>query len=226
MKPKQLLRVGAILILVVAIVLALLFRERLQMFDLTAWLQGFGLWSVLLFIGIYAIAAVLLLPGSFLTVTGGLLFGPWWGTLYNLTGATLGASMAFLISRYLAADWVKRKTGTRLHQIVKGIKEEGWRFVAFVRLVPIFPFNLTNYALGLTSIRLLQYVVVSFFCMIPGAFAYTYLGAIAQGAIADSSNTGDLVKKGIVGLAILAFVLFLPRIVKRLRKKASVSNHS
>jgi uncharacterized membrane protein YdjX (TVP38/TMEM64 family) len=219
MKRKYVIRLFTVIILGTAIVLAFYYRERLQVSDLADWLQGFGFWSVAIFIGIYAIAAVLLLPGSLLTITGGILFGPLWGALYNLTGATLGATASFLIARYLASDWVRRKTGSKLSQIINGIEEESWRFVAFVRLVPLFPFNMTNYALGLTGIRLLQYIVVSFFCMIPGAFAYTYLGAVAQGALADGSNTGILVKRAMLALGLMAFVLFLPRIVKRLRKK-------
>ena len=98
----------------------------------------------LLFILIYALATVLFLPGSVLTLAGGALFGPVLGTLYNLTGATLGATLAFLIARYLAADWVADKTGGRVKQLINGVEAEGWRFVAFVRLVPLFPFNLIS----------------------------------------------------------------------------------
>ena len=98
------------------------------------------------------------------------------GTVYNLTGATLGAALAFLIARYLASDRVARKTGGRVKQLIDGVENEGWRFVAFVRLVPLFPFNLLNYTLGLTRLRLLPYVIASYLFMLPGAIAYTYLG--------------------------------------------------
>src|SRR4030065_574344 len=115
----------------------------------------------LLFMGIYAISTVLFLPGSVLTIAGGVLFGPVWGTFYSLTGATIGATIAFLTARYLASDLILRKTGGRLRRLINGVEAEGRRFVAFVRLVPLFPFNLLNYALGLTRIRLLHYVVTS-----------------------------------------------------------------
>ena len=143
-------------------------------------MAGAGMAGPLLFMVLYALATVLFLPGSVLTLAGGALFGPLWGTFYNLTGATLGAAFAFLVARYLASDWVQARVGTgtdgRVGRLVKGVEAEGWRFVAFTRLVPLFPFNLLNYALGLTRIPFLQYLVATYFCMLPGAVAYTYLG--------------------------------------------------
>ena len=88
-------------------------------------------------------------------------FGPVAGTFYSLTGATLGATLAFLVARYLASDWVARRTGGRLGEFINGVEAEGWRFVAFVRLVPLLPFNALNYALGLSRIPLGQYVAAS-----------------------------------------------------------------
>ena len=88
----------------------------------------------------------------------------------------MGATVAFLLARYVAADWVRRTAGPRLERIIKGVEEEGWRFVAFVRLMPLIPFNLLNYALGLTRIPLLEYAVASVVCMAPGTLAYTWLG--------------------------------------------------
>jgi len=151
---------------------------------------------------------------------GGALFGPVVGTLYNLTGATIGATLAFLVARYLASEWVEQKTGGRLKQLKEGIESEGWRFVAFVRLVPLFPFNLLNYALGLTRIKLWHYVVASYLCMLPGAIAYTYLGYAGREAIAGSEG---LIQKGLLALALLATVAFLPRLIKHLRRAPMLS---
>ncbi len=164
----------------------------------------------------YAIATVLFLPGSVLTLAGGALFGPVLGTFYNLTGATIGATLAFLVSRYLASDWVAQRTGGRLKQLINGVEGEGWRFVAFVRLVPLFPFNLLNYALGLTRIPLLQYIIASYICMLPGAIAYTYLGYAGREAAAGGEG---LIQKGLLALALLAAVAFLPRLIGKLRKQ-------
>jgi len=150
-----------------------------------------------------------------LTLAGGSLFGPVLGTFVNLTGATLGATIAFLISRYLASDWVEEKSGGRLKRLKEGVESEGWRFVAFVRLVPIFPFNLLNYALGLTRIRLLHYVIASYLCMLPGAIAYTYLGYAGREAVAGGEG---LIQKGLLALALLAAVAFLPRMIAHFRR--------
>jgi len=217
MKSK-LLRVGLLAVLIVAIGIAISYRDQFDAQTLEAWLDGAGAAGPLLFMLIYAAAAVLFLPGSVLTLAGGALFGPVLGTFYNLTGATLGATLAFLIARYLAADWVERKTGGRLAQLKTGVEKEGWRFVAFVRLVPLFPFNLLNYALGLTRINLLHYIVASYICMLPGAIAYTYLGYAGREAIAGGEG---MIQKGLLALGLLALVAFLPRWIAHLRRGPS-----
>jgi uncharacterized membrane protein YdjX (TVP38/TMEM64 family) len=200
--------------LVAAIAVAVAYRDRFDAAALEAWLDGRGMWAPLIFIGLYALGAALFLPGSVMTLAGGALFGPVWGTLYNLVGATLGASLAFLIARYLAADWVAERTGGRLKQLITGVEKEGWRFVAFVRLVPLFPFNLLNYALGLTRIGWLPYALATFICMAPGALAYTYLGFVGREAMAGSEG---LIRNGLLALGLLALVAFLPRLVRRIR---------
>ena len=177
-------------------------------------LQRFGLWAPILFIGLYALFTVLFVPGSALTVVGGALFGPVLGTLWNLTGATLGATLAFVIARGVASEWVSRRAGERLARLIRGVEEEGWRFVAFVRLVPLFPFNLVNYAFGLTRIRLREYVLASMVCMAPGAIAYTYLGYAGREAAAGRAGA---IRNGFIALGLLATVAFLPRLVRRLR---------
>ena len=142
------------------------------------------------------------------------MFGPYLGTFLNLTSATVGAALAFLISRYLASDWVEEKAAGRLKQLKSGVEKEGWRFVAFVRLVPIFPFNLLNYALGLTRISFAHYLLATYLCMLPGALAYTYLGYVGREAFTGGQA---MVEKVLLALALLASVAFLPRIITRLR---------
>ncbi len=189
-------------------------REILQGAAVERELGHFGKWAPLLFVLLYAFATVLFVPGSILTVAGGALFGPRWGTLWNLSGATLGATLAFVIARYVGSDWVARRAGERLARLIRGVKEEGWRFVAFVRLVPLFPFNLVNYAFGLTRVRLGEYVMASFVCMAPGALAYTYLGYAGREA---ASGQVGAIHKALLALALFAAVAFLPRLVRRLR---------
>lgn len=178
-----------------------------------------GAWGPLIFIMVYLIATVLFIPGSVLTLSAGVLFGPVAGTLYSLTGATLGATLAFLISRFIAYDWVREKSGGKISQIIQGVEEEGWRFIAFIRLVPLFPFNLVNYIFGLTRISVVSYFITSFICMLPGAAAYAYLGYVGAEAAAQSEQ---LIQKAIIAIALFACVMYLPYIVKRIRNKNNI----
>lgn len=193
---------------------AYLHRGELDPHALARAVHAAGPWAPLAFMALYAVATVALVPGSVLTLAGGVLFGPLAGTLYNLTGATLGATGAFLASRHLAADWVRRRVGGRAEQIVQGVEREDWRFVAFVRLVPLIPFNLLNYALGLTRIRVSRYIIASYLAMLPGTLAYTYLGYAGREA---ATGRADLVRKALLALALLAAAALLPRLVRRWR---------
>lgn len=208
-------RILLLALLAAGIALAVIYRDRFDVAALEAWISEAGPVAPLLFMALYAVAAVLFLPGSVMTLAGGALFGPVLGTFYNLTGATLGALLAFLVARYLAADWVAQRTGGRLKQLIQGVETEGWRFVAFTRLVPLFPFNLLNYALGLTRIPLLHYLLATYICMLPGALAYTYLGYAGREAVAGGEG---LIQKGLLALALLALVAFLPRLIAIIRK--------
>jgi uncharacterized membrane protein YdjX (TVP38/TMEM64 family)/rhodanese-related sulfurtransferase len=213
-------RLTLLVLLAGTISLAIVYRDRFDAAALQAWVQDAGAWAPLLFMLIYAVAAVLFLPGSVLTLAGGALFGPLLGTVYNLTGATLGATLAFLVARYLASDWVAARSGGRLKQLINGVEAEGWRFVAFVRLVPLFPFNLLNYALGLTRIRFSHYLLATCVCMLPGAIAYTYLGYAGREAVGGGEG---LIQKALLALALLAVVAFLPRLIGRLREGPMLS---
>jgi len=202
-------------LLLAGIAVLVAYRDQLNGDLLTQWVSQLGSAGPLVFMIIYALGTVLFLPSSLLTLVGGAVFGPLWGTFYNLTGATIGATFSFLIARYLAADWVEHKSAGRLKQIKRGVEGEGWRFVAFVRLVPLFPFNALNYALGLTRIKLSHYIIASYLCMLPGAFAYTWLGYAGREAVAGGEG---VIQKGLLALALLAAVSFLPRLITRLRR--------
>src|SRR3989344_6476566 len=109
---------------------AYIYRDRLDTAALEQWVTSAGIAGPLVFMGIYALGTVLFLPGSVLTLAGGALFGPVAGTFYSLTGATLGAVLAFLIARYLAQDWVARKASGRMKQLLDGVDAEGWKVPA------------------------------------------------------------------------------------------------
>ena len=180
------------LLLVAAIAWVAVHREQINLETLDSWLASLGSWAPIGYMIMFALATVAFAPGAIFSLIGGALFGPVWGSLWNLLGATLGATLAFLAARYIVGDWVRHKAGGLLKRLIDGVDAEGWRFVAFVRLVPLFPFNLSNYVLGLTRIPLRQYVLATFVCMAPGAVAYTWLGYAGRGALAGEDKCGAL----------------------------------
>lgn len=220
-------RAGAISRLLLGLVIAgaaiwlALNRDHLDPTLIESAVHDLGLLAPLAHVLLFAVATILFAPGVIFGLAGGALFGPLLGTVLNLAGATLGATAAFLIARYLAADWVRNKAGPRLDRLITGVEAEGWRFVAFVRLVPLFPFNLTNYALGLTRIPLSHYVLASLVCMAPGTVSYTWLGYAGREALAGDETA---IRYGLIALALLAAIAFLPRIVRRLRSSTPTAS--
>ncbi|MCK5263679.1 MAG: VTT domain-containing protein [Gammaproteobacteria bacterium] len=217
---NKLLRIALLLLVVAGIAAVIVYRDQLDAAALESWLENAGVAAPLLFMLIYIIGTVFFFPGSILTLLGGALFGPVLGTFYNLTAATIGAMLSFLAARFLASDWVENKAGGRVKQLINGVEDEGWRFVAFVRLVPLFPFNILNYALGLTRISFTQYSIATYIFMLPGAIAYTYLGYIGREA---ATGGEDLIQKIMLAIALLAIVSFLPHIVSTLRNHKMLS---
>jgi len=158
-----------------------LLRNALQ------WIEGLGIVGGIAFIAIYIIATVAFLPGSILTLGAGIVFGVLLGAVYVFIGATLGAIAAFLVGRYLARGWISKKIegNQKFAAIDKAVAREGFKIVLLTRLSPVFPFNLLNYAFGITGVSLKDYVLGSI-GMIPGTVMYVYIGSLA----------GDLAKIG------------------------------
>ena len=142
-------------------------------------INSFGVIAHLTFIGFYVVAVVFFLPGLPVTALSGLAFGPFWGTVNASIGSAIGVSCAFLIARYTAREMVEAwvADNPKFQKIDNGVKKQGWRMLMITRLVPIFPFNLQNYAYGLTQIKFSTYFLVSWICMLPGTIAYVQLGA-------------------------------------------------
>jgi uncharacterized membrane protein YdjX (TVP38/TMEM64 family)/rhodanese-related sulfurtransferase len=201
----------------VAVLSWVVFGDRLNVSTIESAVHELGALATLVFVGAFALATVLFVPGSIFGLAGGLLFGPLWGAIWNLIGATLGATVAFLIARFIAGSWIAAKAHGRLEALLLGVAAEGWRFVALTRLVPIVPFNLLNYALGLTRIPLSQYLAATLVCMVPGAAAYAWLGHAGRAALAgDSAALGY----GALGLAALAMIAFVPRLIRGIRAQS------
>ncbi len=160
-----------------------------------------GYWGPLLYVLVFAVAPSLFIPGLPLTIAGGLAFGPVWGVVWASIGSTIGASIAFLIARYFARDAVFATLGGLWATVDEGVCKRGWFYVALTRLVPLLPFNLLNYAFGLTQIRFLTYVFVSWIFMLPGTAAYV----MTSGSLMDIL-VGKASPMFLVGLALFAVV--------------------
>ncbi len=188
-------------------------------------IRGLGALAPVLFIAIYIVGAVLFVPGAILTIGGGALFGLLWGSIYVSIGATIGATAAFLTGRYLARGWVRAQLegNPRFAAIDEAVGREGWKIVALTRLSPVFPFNLLNYAFGLTGVTLRDYFFATWAGILPGTVLYVYLGSLG-GTLAESGRTRHTPAQwalDIVGLlATVAVAVYAGRLAARaLREK-------
>jgi uncharacterized membrane protein YdjX (TVP38/TMEM64 family) len=183
--------------------------------DIEARIAGLGIWAQIGFVLLYMVATVAMVPGSIFDLVGGALFGPYLGSVLNLTGGSLGAALAFLVGRYLARDWVESRAGPRLQSVMRSVDEEGWQFVAFVRLVPFIPYIIMNYLLGVTRIPFHHYLLATVLCMAPATVAYTWIGHAGRELMAGDT---EKIRYGLIGLGVLAAMSLLPRLFKRLRR--------
>ena len=188
-----------------------------------AWVESLGPLGPAVFIAGYAVATVAFIPGSILTLAGGAIFGLAKGTLIVFIGASLGSALAFLVARYLARAAIERRIeeSSRFAAIDSAVAKQGLKIVFLLRLSPIFPFNLLNYALGLTRVSFRDYVIASI-GMLPGSFLYVYYGK-AIGSLAAVAGGAEL-DKGAgywVVLALgLAATLIVTTIVTNIARKA------
>lgn len=193
-----------------------LLRNALQ------WIENLGPKGAIAFILIYIVATVAFLPGTILTVGAGVIFGVVLGSIYVFIGATLGATAAFLVGRYLARGWISKKieSNDNFNAIDQAVGKEGFKIVLLTRLSPVFPFNLLNYAFGVTGVSLRDYF---FGCIgiIPGTILYVYIGSLAGSLAmigAENQPTNLSVKWAIriVGLiATVAVTIYVTRIARK-----------
>lgn len=184
-------------------------------------IQNLGPLGPIAFIVLYMLATIAFLPGSILTLGGGVVFGVGAGSLYAFMGATLGATGAFLVGRYLARSWVESKIAGdgNFRAIDRAVSREGLKIVILTRLSPLFPFNVLNYAYGLTGVALRDYVLGSV-GMIPGTVMYVYLGD-AAGSLASllagtgKKTTGEQILFGVGLGATVAVTLYVTKIAKK-----------
>jgi uncharacterized membrane protein YdjX (TVP38/TMEM64 family)/Fe-S oxidoreductase len=184
--------------------------------NIQAFIRESGVLAPLIYMLIYSIAPSLFLPGLPLTIAGGILFGPFWGVVYTITGATIGSSLAFLVGRYMARDWVETKLkNPRWLKLDSEVERHGWKIVAFTRLIPLFPFNLLNYAFGLTKIGFLPYVLTSFICMLPACIAYIVFSSSLPGLFQGKFPAGL-----VIGAVLIVLVSLTPYVYRKFIKES------
>ena len=208
-KPLPILRVLFGIVAVVGLVaLGRTFGVFLDRF--VVWVNGLGALGPAAFILGYVAATVAFIPGSVLTLAAGAIFGIGPGVVYVMTGATLGASAAFLLARYVARAAVEQRIAgnVKFAAVDRAVGREGFKIVLLLRLSPVFPFNLLNYGLGLTQVKLRDYVVASI-GMLPGSFLYTYTGFLVGDVIRLAGDVGP--ERGpmyyvVVGIGLVAAI--------------------
>lgn len=197
------------------------FNPQQWLLDALQWIDNLGGLGAIAFILLYIIATVAFLPGSILTLGGGVVFGVVLGSIYVFIGATIGATLAFLVGRYIARDWVLRKIqdNQKFAAIDEAVGREGLKIVLLTRLSPIFPFNLLNYGYGVTGVSLKDYFIGSV-GMIPGTIMYVYIGSLAGNIATIGSNTPnnptvEWVIRIIGFIATVAVTIYVTKIARK-----------
>jgi len=186
------------------------------------WIHDLGPAAPLAYIAFYAIACVFAIPGSLLTLAGGFLFGIGWGIVYVSIGATLGATLAFLVGRYLLRGWVVEKVGhnPKFQALDDAVAREGWKMVLLMRLCPIFPFGVTNYGLSVSRVTVREYVAASWIGMLPAMLVLVYIGSLAS-SLANLGTSGrartplEWALYGVGLLMAIVVTIYLTRVAKR-----------
>jgi uncharacterized membrane protein YdjX (TVP38/TMEM64 family) len=183
-------------------------------------LEGAGLWAPLAFIAVYAAGICLFVPGTLLTALGAALFGPYWGFLYVWIGAMAGATGAFWIGRTLGREFAASLIGDRLKKYDDAIERNGFAAVLYLRLV-YFPFTPMNFGMGLTGVRFWDYFWGTGLGILVGTFIFTFFVGTLKEVWASGRWEGLISLRVFFSMGLFFFSLFIPRIIKRLRKENS-----
>lgn len=205
-------------LLLVGVAMAIGLATRVDLRQAWPWIEQLGPWAPLAFCVMYVVATAGLLPGTVLTLAAGAQWGPVEGLFYAVVGSNLGANLAFGIGRFVARGWVMRLVAgrPRFAAVEEAVAAQGWKIVALLRLSPVFPFNVLNYALSLTRIRWSEYALASLAGMLPGTAMVVYLGSVVQVAARPHGRTPlewGLFAAGLV--STVAVTLLVTRVARR-----------
>ncbi|MBN2898850.1 MAG: TVP38/TMEM64 family protein [Clostridia bacterium] len=190
--------------------------------ELKNYIHSFGMVAPIVFIAFFIASTIFFVPGLPITILAGVLFGTAKGTLYVIVGSSIGVSIAFLMGRYLGRDMVQKavEKNEKMAKLDQYIKEQGNMILIISRLIPLFPFNLQNYAYGITDISFKTYFWYSFIFMIPGTFIYTAFGALAY----TSMPTEQFVLYTSVLLVALCMLIIVPKKVFKVDRKEGTTH--
>jgi len=209
-----------ILLALVAVIAAVRMSGATQYLEqekLRALIAGYGTLAPVIYMLTYALAPALFLPGLPLTIAGGILFGPFWGVVYTIFSSTVGACGAFLISRYIGREWIATKLKSpRWKKLDEMVENHGWKAVAFTRLIPLFPFNLLNYAFGLTRVKFLHYALATFICMLPACIAYIVFSSSLLSVL-----RGRITPEFLIGMALIIAVSLMPVVYRKMKVRSA-----
>jgi len=222
-RPRSALSIViAVLIIVGAIMLFQFLKINESLRAALEWIHDLGFAGKAIYAALYISATVLFVPGSIITLGAGFLYGVLWGSALVSFSSTIGASLAFLIGRYIARGWVQRKieSNPRFRSLDDSVGKEGWKIVLLCRLSPAFPFNMLNYALGLTRVRFWHYLVASWIGMLPGTILYVYIGSLASdistlGSAGRSRTPWEWGFYAVGFVATAAVTIFVTRLARR-----------
>lgn len=210
--PRKGLPLGKIALGVLALAVLLVAGRWLGSYvePFQAWVDGLGVLGPVVFIAAYAVAVVAFVPGSALTLAAGAIFGLLEGAVYVFIAAVLGSSAAFLIARYVARDSVEKKVAgnERFAAIDRAVGQQGRKIAFLLRLSPAIPFNLLNYAMGLTRVRFADYLIASL-GMIPGTVLYVYSGSLVSDVATAAAGADESVAAGRTALTVVGFLATL-----------------
>jgi uncharacterized membrane protein YdjX (TVP38/TMEM64 family) len=212
----------AITVIIGLIVLGKIFPIAAYITEFMKWVEALGTWGPVALAVVYVIATVLFVPGLLLTMVAGFTFGLTKGFITISVGSTLGAAAAFLVGRYFARDWVEAKitTNPRFQAIDQAVGRQGWKIVGLTRLSPVFPFNLLNYAFGLTKVSFRDYFLASWIGMIPGTLMYVYIGSVAGDltTLLSGERSKEPMEYALYGVGLIVTIgvtLMVTRIARR-----------
>ena len=204
-------RLALLLLVIAGIGAAIVNRQSLDADSLAAAIGRYPA-APLVFLLVHTLASLVFFPRTVLGVAAGVLFGAWWGTLWAALGSTVGAVVGFLVARYLNAGFIDLESMPRFGPILLRAERGGWRAVAVLRLIPVIPHSLSNYALGLTRLNLGPYAVGSLIGQLPMTIACAQFGAAGEQLAAGKAGW---VVPTLIGLAALSVTIIVPKLASR-----------